>query len=145
MKIFLQKLIYRLNEKQYGIDYNTYEEIAAELRYNNVKLLVHTTGNLFVDILTWQYYTVDFVEDVMDANTENVCAIGFWAFNSDFYQVLHFIQNSEGYDLPIYAYEIDEVFYDENGLNIEKYISAVDNDAAVNIFNGLKSLLGYID
>lgn len=104
------------------------QEIAWKLENNNIKILVPTYANYFVDLLTFTTYCYEgsFNDMIPDSGLDSdgilqprfACAFGFTTFSQDYHNFLYQVKCGEGVDLPVYAYIVDPINYDPNGLPI---------------------------
>lgn len=95
LRVFLEKLLFQL----YGFDEIPYDTCIQNLVDDEVKILVHTGGYSFVDILTGLPYSCDIYQIMNDyeTNADYACAFGVWAFRPDYYQCLYNIQIVQAY------------------------------------------------
>ena len=92
---------------------------ADTLSVAGIRVQVYTGNGGYIDILTGNGYSTDEIVNTIitgDDNAPNTCAFGIWAFQTSYYQSLHYIQRQNGYPLPIYALIVDPLLYDEDGL-----------------------------
>lgn len=143
LRIFYDNLYF------YGDEVNSYAEFASLLYSQyNIRFLVHLGDTTYVDIVAGKTYTATSVDELQnedDGYWEHVCAAGFWALDSDFYDLLLDGQSS-GYSLTVYIIEIDPIIYG-NGLSISPYSSLAniygeEYDERQEIINELDDLLG---
>lgn len=145
LRVFLEKLLFRL----YGCEEIPYDTCIEALVRDQVKILVHTGGNSFVEILTELPYSCNINQILHDyeTNSDHACAFGVWAFQLDYYQCLYNIQIAQAYDLPIYAMVVDPLVYGEDGLineRLETDISLevpLQDNAAIELLAELRQLL----
>ena len=88
----------------------------------NTHLLVHLGGNSFFDVspdFLGLSYTASDITGFTDANGnciwENICAMGFWELEDDFYQYIRTNQSSPD-DMPLYTLRVDPPVYGEDGV-----------------------------
>jgi len=140
----------------YNIASTDYQEIANKLRSTyHVVLLVHLTGNKFVDILTWTTYEFNEYDDILSIDVKDgegpliewVCALGFWNLQNDFYQFLDYMQSGDWDQLPLYALIVNAPVYEEGALKVT-FNSSFENtsgckpeNARAALSNGLHKLL----
>lgn len=76
----------------------------------NITILVNTQGNTYIGLGGTggsQIYE-DFDSLLSDMGENNICAIGFWRFNLNFYDLLYNVQTQLGAEnLPLYILECD--------------------------------------
>lgn len=96
-----------------------YAYIANNLFAEKVKLLIHTGGTDFVDIVTQTTYTEANMLDLRSFGSfpcEKVCAIANWTMDGDLYDFL--FENQQAEDFPVYLYEVNPISYGSNGLSV---------------------------
>lgn len=153
LKVFLDQLIYRVEYPALNNnEYESYNAIAEELRDRyQVRIFVHVKDIYFVDILDRELVGFYNINDLMDnaVHSHVVGAFGFWRFNQDYYDYLYNSQNEQGYDLPVYAFEVDPIEYSLDGLSIksdkelESEFGGMRHEAADELLTQLALLLGW--
>jgi len=96
-----------------------YAYVANNLFAEKVKLLIHTGGTNFVDIVTQTTYTEANMLDLRSFGSspcEKVCAIANWTMDDDLYDFL--FENQQAEDFPVYLYEVNPISYGSNGLSV---------------------------
>lgn len=88
----------------------------------HIKLLAYYKEDSFIDILTWQEYSFEQIEELFtneDDEIQHVCALGFLHLNIAFYNILYYWQYEQGYDLHVYVMIADFVIFKDEGLGVD--------------------------
>ncbi len=111
--MLVKKLLYELTETEYEkADY------ADVLSQYNVKILLYKDDKLFVDVVTWNEYYIEYfyyITHELDFGfpVNNVCAFGFGDFYPQFYDFLY-----EGESQLNYLFAVKPLNYNPNGLPV---------------------------
>lgn len=129
LRVFLNELQQQLREN------NNVMELLADGR---IKLIIDFMENEFIDLFGWLNGQSDTIYDItgipgpgdigMD-DLHHLYAFGIWQFMPEYYNLLKFIQDELkklAKELPIYAWVVDPLNYDPNGLEIITDINLID-------------------
>lgn len=96
-----------------------------------IYLLVHDSGNIYVNITAQALNGISYVYDFDNEVTRNslfdlvgevsMCAIGIWSFDSDMYTLLHELQHEWEGNLPVYVIEREHMISGPDPLYVYNY------------------------
>ena len=131
LSIFLEKLYYKVNADEV-VGIITADEFLNYLDILNISIYVHDMDcGQYVNIFNGYADSGDSVDDFLSrVNRQylNVCAFGFWALHTDFYDFLYNSIESP-YTVTNYVIEADLIEYSDDGLPIIVGIGGHEEDA----------------
>ena len=110
----------------------------------NIRFLVHTTGEYYVDLLTGNTLDYDSLSYILEWTLDEPCYLygfGVMPLTPAFYQFMTTCQQS--YNCPVYTLACGPVNYGPNGL-VVTMADGSTGSAAGALLNGLYELLGWV-
>lgn len=153
--LFLGRIMERFTvylAEEYEVDVYDYDDLtdlfnslnSTPNNTYNIRFLVHTTGEYYVDLLTGNTLDYDSLSYILEWTLDEPCYLygfGVMPLTPAFYQFMTTCQQS--YNCPVYTLACGPVNYGPNGL-VVTMADGSTGSAAGALLNGLYELLGWV-
>jgi|GEM_PF-7029807 len=153
--LFLGRIMERFTvylAEEYEVDVYDYDDLtdlfnslnSTPNNTYNIRFLVHTTGEYYVDLLTGNTLDYDSLSYVLGWTLGDPCYLygfGVMPLTPAFYQFMTTCQQS--YNCPVYTLACGPVEYDPNGL-VVTMVDGSSGSVAAAFLNALRELLGWV-